>query len=96
MIGPSFENFRDVVATMGAADGILIVKDEEEFTSALIDLLTNSERAHSLGKGGQSVFEREGGATARSIQLLMPLLATSDPFRQRASGAQARSREVSA
>ena len=96
VIGPSFENFRDVVTTIGAANGILIVKDEEEFTSALIDLLTNSERAHSLGKGGQSVFEREGGATARSIQSLMPLLATSDPFRQRASGAKAVSREVSA
>lgn len=96
VLGPSFENFRDVVAVMQAANGILIVKDEEEFTSALIDLLTNSERAHSLGERGQSVFEREGGATVRSIQALMPLLATSDPFHQQASRAAAMSSEVSA
>ncbi len=96
VIGPSFENFRDVVSAMRAADGILIVKDEEDLTSVLIDLLTNSERAHNLGKRGQSVFEREGGATARSIQALMPLLATSDPFRNRAPRAVAASREVSA
>lgn len=96
VLGPSFENFRDVVAVMQAANGILIVKDEEEFTSALIDLLTNSERAHSLGERGQSVFEREGGATIRSIQALMPLLATSDPFHQQASRAAAMSSEVSA
>lgn len=95
LIGPSFGNFRDVVAAMQAANGILVVKDEEEFTAALIDLLTNSKRAHSLGERGQSVFDREGGATVRSIQTLMPLLITSDSVPQRESGAAA-PREVSA
>ena len=96
VIGPSFGNFRDVVAAMMAADGLLIVKDEEELTSVLIDLLTNEKGAHNLGERGKSVFEREGGATARSIQTLMPLLATSDLLRQREPSASAPSREVSA
>ncbi len=83
VIGPSFENFRDVVAAMSAGGGLRIVKDEAELSSTLTALLANPEMGRDLGKRGQKVFEREGGATARSIQSLMPLLASSDPLRPR-------------
>ncbi len=96
VIGPSFENFRDVVASMVAVDGLRIVNNEAELTSTLIDLLKNPERAGSLGKRGQTVFESESGATARSIQSLMPLLRISDPIRQRGCRAAAAPCEVSA
>ena len=100
IMGPSFENFRDVVASMVAADGICIIGDASELTLAVADLLRDSARARSLGKRGQTVFESAGGATARSIQLLMPLLplgdrpASLDPFASRDSGVPAPAYEV--
>ena len=78
VIGPSFVNFRHVVGTMEAAGGIRIVENGEELASTLIELLTKPEAAHSVGERGQTVFAREGGATARSIQMLMPLIYASD------------------
>ena len=78
VMGPSFANFRHVVQTMEAAGGIRIVENGEKLASTLIELLTKPEAAHSVGERGQTVFAREGGATTRSIQMLMPLIYASD------------------
>jgi 3-deoxy-D-manno-octulosonic-acid transferase len=74
VIGPSYENFRDVVERMRAADGILIVRNREEFEPALIDLLKDRERAKAIGEHGRAVFEAQAGATARTVQALVGLL----------------------
>jgi 3-deoxy-D-manno-octulosonic-acid transferase len=74
VMGPSYENFRDVVERMQAANGILIVRNREEFEAALIDLLKNREGAAAIGERGRGVFEAEAGATARTVQALMALL----------------------
>jgi 3-deoxy-D-manno-octulosonic-acid transferase len=74
VMGPSYENFRDVVERMRAADGILIVKNREEFEAALIDLLKNREKAAAIGERGRGVFDAQAGATARTIEALMVLL----------------------
>jgi 3-deoxy-D-manno-octulosonic-acid transferase len=74
VMGPSYENFRDVVERMRAADGILIVKDREEFEAVLIDLLKNREKAAAIGERGRAVFDAQAGATARTVQALMALL----------------------
>ena len=74
MMGPSYENFRDVVERMQAANGILIVRNGEEFEAALIDLLKNREGAAAIGERGRAVFDAEAGATARTVQALMALL----------------------
>jgi 3-deoxy-D-manno-octulosonic-acid transferase len=74
VMGPSYENFRDVVERMRAADGILIVQNSEEFEAALIDLLKNRERAAAIGERGRVVFDAQAGATARTVQALMALL----------------------
>jgi 3-deoxy-D-manno-octulosonic-acid transferase len=77
VVGPSYENFRDVVERMQAADGILIVQNREEFEAALIDLLKNRERAVAIGERGRAVFDAQAGATARTVQALMALLQKS-------------------
>jgi 3-deoxy-D-manno-octulosonic-acid transferase len=77
VMGPSYENFRDVVERMQAANGILIVQNREEFEAAMIDLLKNRERAGSIGERGRGVFEAQAGATARTIEALMALLQES-------------------
>jgi 3-deoxy-D-manno-octulosonic-acid transferase len=74
VMGPSYENFRDVVERMRAADGILIVQDREDFEAALIALLKNRERAAAIGERGRAVFDAQAGATARTIEALMALL----------------------
>jgi 3-deoxy-D-manno-octulosonic-acid transferase len=77
VMGPSYENFRDVVERMRAADGILIVENREEFEAALIDLLKNREKAAAIGERGRGVFDAQAGATARTVQALMALLQGS-------------------
>jgi 3-deoxy-D-manno-octulosonic-acid transferase len=74
VMGPSYENFRDVVERMRAANGILIVKNSEEFEAVLIDLLRSRERAAAMGERGRAVFDAQAGATARTIEALMTLL----------------------
>ena len=74
MMGPSYENFRDVVERMRAADGILIVQNREEFEPVVIDLLKNREKADAIGQRGRAVFDAQAGATARTNQALMALL----------------------
>ncbi|MCU1251161.1 MAG: Three-deoxy-D-manno-octulosonic-acid transferase protein [Edaphobacter sp.] len=74
VMGPSYENFRDAVERMRAADGILVVQNGEEFEAALIDLLKNGERATAIGEHGRAVFDAQAGATARTVQALTALL----------------------
>jgi 3-deoxy-D-manno-octulosonic-acid transferase len=75
VMGPSYENFRDVVERMRAADGIRIVKDVDELAKMLIELLKDRERAAAIGKRGRAVFEAQAGATARTVAALRELLA---------------------
>jgi 3-deoxy-D-manno-octulosonic-acid transferase len=74
VMGPSYENFRDVVERMRAANGIVIVDNRDGFETALIELLTNREKASAIGKNGREVFEAQAGATAGSVEALMELL----------------------
>jgi 3-deoxy-D-manno-octulosonic-acid transferase len=73
-MGPSFENFRDVVGKMQAADGIRIVQDEDELEAALVDLLTDREKARAMGERGRRVFEEQQGATGRTVEALVGLV----------------------
>jgi 3-deoxy-D-manno-octulosonic-acid transferase len=74
VMGPSYENFRDVVERMQAADGIVLIEKEEVLDHALIDLLKNRQRAAAIGERGRAVFDAQAGATARTIQPLKALL----------------------
>ena len=74
LIGPSYENFRDIVNRLRAEHGITVVRNAAELSSAFSDLLIHGERAADLGRRAQSVFEQQQGATARTIEALMALL----------------------
>jgi 3-deoxy-D-manno-octulosonic-acid transferase len=78
VMGPSFENFRDVVGTMVAADGILIVADEVELEAALVELLTDRVAAKAMGERGRGVFEAQSGATGRAVEALVGLVRVGD------------------
>jgi 3-deoxy-D-manno-octulosonic-acid transferase len=70
VMGPSYENFRDVVGKMIAEDGIRIVHDKDELETALIQLLTDREAARAMGERGRRVFEEQQGATGRAVAAL--------------------------
>lgn len=79
VMGPSYENFRDVVGRMQVANGIQIVKNGEELASILIELLNDRKRAAEIGERGLEVFETQAGATARTVEALMSLSLISLP-----------------
>ncbi|HEX9200939.1 MAG TPA: glycosyltransferase N-terminal domain-containing protein, partial [Acidobacteriaceae bacterium] len=74
VMGPSFENFRDIVAKMQTADGIRVVLDQGELETALIELLTDREKARAMGERGRTVFEAQSGATGRAVEALVGLV----------------------
>jgi 3-deoxy-D-manno-octulosonic-acid transferase len=74
LMGRSYENFREIVRTMIAADGIHIVKDEQDLAIAFEALLTDHEAANAMGERGRAVFEAQSGATARTVEALVGLV----------------------
>ncbi len=74
VMGPSFENFRDVVGKMIAVDGIRIVQDKDVLEMALVELLTDREVARAMGERGRRVFEQQQGATARAVAALIRMV----------------------
>jgi 3-deoxy-D-manno-octulosonic-acid transferase len=74
MMGPSYENFRDVVERMQGADGIRVLKNAEELEPVLIELLKDREMATAMGERGREVFEAQAGATQRTVDALLTLL----------------------
>jgi 3-deoxy-D-manno-octulosonic-acid transferase len=74
VMGPSYENFRDIVGKMQAADGICIVQDKDELQAALVELLTDREKARAMGERGRCVFAEQQGATTRTVDALVGLV----------------------
>jgi len=74
VMGPSFENFREIVGKMIDADGIRIVKDEMELRNTFEELLTDRDSAKTLGERGRQVFEQEQGATTRAVEAIVELV----------------------
>jgi 3-deoxy-D-manno-octulosonic-acid transferase len=74
VMGPSFENFRDIVSKMQSVGGIRIVQDKEELEGASVELLTNREAAKAMGERGRQVFEAQQGATARAVEAIIAML----------------------
>jgi 3-deoxy-D-manno-octulosonic-acid transferase len=75
VMGPSFENFRDIVAKMREAGGIRIVKDEVELGRMIAELLGDPAEAKAIGEAGRRVFEEQQGATARSVKAIVSVVA---------------------
>ena len=74
VMGPSFENFRDIVAKMRAADAICIVQDEEQLESVMLEMLKDREAAKAMGERGRQVFEDQQGATARAVEAVVAMI----------------------
>jgi 3-deoxy-D-manno-octulosonic-acid transferase len=74
VMGGSYENFREIVERMRAAEGIRLVSDKDELGEALQELLRDREAARALGERGRQVFEAQQGATARTVTALLEVM----------------------
>jgi len=70
VMGPSYENFREIVDGMRTADAITIVEDGN-LTLALHRAMT---RGRAMGMRGFRFFDAESGATYRTVLALLDVL----------------------
>lgn len=74
LMGPSFENFREIVTKLRDAGALCVIEELDGLASAMLSLLSDSPRARAIGERGRRIFLREGGATARTVRALIPLV----------------------
>ncbi|MGP8252331.1 MAG: 3-deoxy-D-manno-octulosonic acid transferase [Terracidiphilus sp.] len=73
VMGPYYENFRTIVDDLIQHKAICIAK-RSEFASAIIGLFTDPADSAAMGKRGWEVFNRQAGATGRTIRALHGVL----------------------
>lgn len=86
LVGPSTENFRDIVEIFRHADAIRVLPTEPELlTRSFLDLLANDEERAALGQRALQVMRSQQGATQRSVAALLELLNPQSPIAELAS-----------
>ena len=73
VMGPDYSNFRAITDELLAHRGLRIAT-EETLASTFLDLLHNRRSAEAMGRRARAVFDRQAGATARSIDAIAQLL----------------------
>jgi 3-deoxy-D-manno-octulosonic-acid transferase len=76
VMGPSSENFREIVEAMRAAVAIRIV-NADELANVLPEMLKGDPDVRAMGERGHDVFNAQAGATARTTETLLGLLNRS-------------------
>jgi 3-deoxy-D-manno-octulosonic-acid transferase len=69
VMGPHYENFREIVEKLHAADAIAVV-EPAALPQALRAMLADEGTAKAMGERARAVFEREAGATDRAVTAL--------------------------
>jgi len=72
--GPNTQNFRDVVAALLADDAAVEVQDGDGLTAFVRRGLEDPSYAAALGRRAQSLVAAQAGATARTLDHLLPLI----------------------
>jgi 3-deoxy-D-manno-octulosonic-acid transferase len=85
--GPNTRNFRDIVASLLAADAAVTVRDAVGLEAFVRRCLEHRDYAAALGDRAQSLVQSQLGATRRTIRLLDALLdaTTSHPLPRRSA-----------
>jgi 3-deoxy-D-manno-octulosonic-acid transferase len=73
VIGPNYQNFRDIVGRLSHADAIAVV-DLQELQDTFQWLLTDEYGAREMGERARKVFEREAGATEAAVNALLAIV----------------------
>ena len=78
LVGPSTENFRDIVDVFRRADALRVVTPET-FTATILELLENDEERNALGQRALDVMRSQLGATEKTVAALLNLLTDRAP-----------------
>ena len=74
VIGPNYENFRDITNDLLAQNALRITQPND-LASAMIQLLNNDAEAFAMGTRARRVFEQQAGATLRCVEAIRELIA---------------------
>jgi 3-deoxy-D-manno-octulosonic-acid transferase len=72
--GPNTWNFRDIVATLLAADGAAVVPNAAALESFVRRCLNDTDYTHALGMRAQALVQSQLGATYRTAELITSVL----------------------
>ena len=86
LIGPHYDNFREIVRTFLARDAVRVV-NSEQLTSTVLSLLQAPEDAVAFGSRAKSVIESGRGSTQRTLSELRRLLGRNTAVQLGVSGA---------
>jgi 3-deoxy-D-manno-octulosonic-acid transferase len=84
IFGPHMQNFQRIAEMFVASDAAVPVRDADELSKESIRLLENPELREAFGSRARKVFNRESGATRRTVDCIEPLLIGAVPERQAA------------
>ena len=88
LVGPSTENFRDIVETFKRADALRVVTPES-LTATVLQLLRNDAERGALGQRALEVLRSQQGATEKTVRELLQLLNQYTPENAVESGHRA-------
>jgi 3-deoxy-D-manno-octulosonic-acid transferase len=74
VFGPFMHNFADIAQQLLTHQAARQVTDGRQLTMVLKELLAQQPAAQEMGRRAQALAERAGGATARTLELLRPLV----------------------
>jgi 3-deoxy-D-manno-octulosonic-acid transferase len=78
LVGPSTENFRDIIEVFRHADALRVV-DSKSLIPTVLQLLENDDERAALGDRALEVMRSQQGATQTTVGALLRLLATRVP-----------------
>jgi 3-deoxy-D-manno-octulosonic-acid transferase len=73
VMGDHYKNFQRIVDAMLDSEGIKVVRSSE-LDEALAELLKNKSAASAMGERGRNAFEKQAGATARTVAVIRGIL----------------------
>lgn len=82
--GPNTWNFREIVAQLLSTEGAIRVDDEQQLAEFVRRSLNDPEWANNLGERARQLVLSQQGATTRTVELLLPLIAESEAKRSAA------------
>lgn len=83
VMGPHYANFAAITDSLREANALRIAA-KDDLASALTEILSDRAAAEAMGNRAREVFDRQAGATDRSVEAIRELLA-ADSNRERAS-----------
>lgn len=72
LIGPSTRNFAEAAREALACGAALAIRDADDMAVQVAALLADAERRQRMGAAGRAFAERHRGATARTLDLIIP------------------------